>query len=96
MKLNDLNIYEKSHYYKNSDIFNLKSPRTPEKFKSKLISLKLEKIDDTNNYQTLYNKDKYYLNKKDHINECLRDKKWMKSYIDRYKKYKKLENLKKE
>ena len=96
MKLNDLNIYEKSHYYKDSDIFNLKSPRTPEKFKSKPISLKLEKIDDTNNYQTIYNKDKYYLNKKDHINECLRDKKWMKSYIDRYKKYKTLENLRKE
>ena len=96
MKLNDLNIYEKSHYYKDSDIFNLKSPKTPEKYKLKPIPLKLEQVDDTNNYQTYYNKDKYYLNKKDHINECLRYKKWMKSYIDRYKKYKTVENLREE
>ena len=96
MKLNDLNIYEKSHYYKDSDIFNLKSPKTPEKYKSKPISLNIEQIDDTNNYQTIFNNDRYYLNKKDHINECLRYKKWMKSYIDRYKKYKTVENLREE
>ena len=93
MKLDDLNIYEKSNYYKDSDIFNLKSPKTPEKYKSKPI---LEQVDDINNYQTYFDNDKYYLNKKDHINECLRYKKWMKSYIDRYKKYKTVENLREE
>ena len=96
MELKDLNIYEKSHYYKDSDIFNLKSPKTPEKYKTKPISLKLEEVENNNNYENYFNKDKYYLNKKDHVNECLKYKIWMKSYIDRYKKYKTVENLREE
>ena len=95
MTLNELNILEKSHYYKDSDIFNLKPPKSPDKFKIKHISLDLENIDENNN-QTNLSKDKFYLSKKDHINDCLRDKNWMTQYISRFQKYKTVENLRQE
>ena len=95
MNINELNIKEKSHYYKDSDIFNLKPPKSPEKFKNKLISLNLDDNEIFNNHANI-NKEKYFVNKIDHINECLRNKNWMINYINRYKKYKTLDNIKKE
>ena len=98
MSLNDLNIFQKSHYYKDSDIFNLKPPKTPDKYKTKRISLKLDD-NDNNEYNNRYNNFeniKYYRNKKDHINECLRDKNFMENYTDKYKMYKTVDNLRKE
>ena len=95
MTLNELNIIEKSHYYKDSDIFHLKPPKSPEKFKFKRISLNFEN-NDKDNYQINLSKDKYYINKKDHINDILKDKNWMTKYISRFKKYKTVGNLKKE
>ena len=98
MKLDDLNIFEKSHYYKDSDIFNLKPPKSPEKYKLKLLSLNLNNLRniDIDNYKTNINNERYFKNKKDHINECLRDKKWMTNYLSHFKKYKTLEKLRKE
>ena len=96
MTLNELNILQKSHYYRDSDIFNLKSPKSPDKFKCKQITLNLDDNDNNNQNQANLSKDKYYLNKKDHINDCLRDKNWMSKYISRYEKYKTVENLRKE
>ena len=81
MNINELNIKEKSHYYKDSDIFNLKPPKSPEKFKNKLISLNLDDNEIFNN-QANINKEKYFVNKIDHINECLRNKNWMINYIN--------------
>ena len=98
MSINDLNIFQKSHYYKDSDIFNLKPPKTPEKYKTKRISLKLDNnekndyIDRCNNFANI----RYYRNKKDHINECLRNKNFMENYTDKYKMYKTVDNLRKE
>jgi len=95
MKINELNILEKSHYYKDSDIFNLKPPKSPEKFKSKQISLNLgdEEIYNSQNNIDIGN---YHPNKIDHINDCLRDKNWMTNYISQFKKYKTLDNIRKE
>ena len=65
MKINDLNIFQKSHYYKDSDIFNLKPPKSPDKFNIKRISINLD--DDINNRYNNLNGEKYYVNKKDHV-----------------------------
>ena len=98
MKINELNIFEKSHYYKDSDIFNLRPPKTPESFKLKPLSLNLTNKNNNHRYNYLNNSNNedYFLNKKDNVKECLRDKNYLKNYINRYKKYKTVENLKKE
>ena len=48
MKINNLNPMERKHYYNDSDIFNIRPPKSPERFKYKkyisVITLK------TNNY----------------------------------------------
>ena len=94
MKINDLNIFQKSHYYKDSDIFNLKPPKSPDKFNIKRISINLD--DDINNRYNNLNGEKYYVNKKDHVNDCLRYKNWMDNYEDKYKMYKTVDHLRKE
>ena len=98
MKINELNIFEKSHYYKDSDIFNLRPPKTPERFKLKPLSLNLTNKNNNHRYNFLNNSNNedYFLNKKDNVKECLRDKNYLKNYINRYKKYKTVETLKKE
>ena len=98
MKLNDLNIFEKSHYYKDSDIFNLRPPKSPEKYKFKHPSLNLTYQIDNNRYtfQNNISTGKYFKNKKDHINDCLREKNWKTNFLNRFKKYKTLDKLRKE
>ena len=101
MKINELNNSERKQYYNDSDIFNTKPPKTPEKFKLKknlpITSLK------THNYNTIsnnnlfiekYNHKRYYNNNKDHINDCLRSQTPASFFSNHYKKYRKLEDLK--
>ena len=56
MKISYLDLVERSHYYNDSDIFNAKSPKTPERFKYKkylpitaLNSSKYKTISNDNN-----------------------------------------------
>ena len=103
MKINELNNLERKQYYNDSDIFNTRPPKTPERFRFKkyppITSLK------THNYNTIstdnvpiekYNHEKYYNNKKDHINDCFRAKTPTSFFLNHYKKYRKTEDLKKD
>ncbi len=102
MKINELNNLERKQYYNDSDIFNTRPPKTPERFKFKkylpITSLK------THNYNTIstdnvpiekYKHEKYYNNKKDHINDYFWVKKPASFFLNHYKKYRKTEDLKK-
>ena len=103
MKINELNNLERKQYYNDSDIFNTRPPKTPERFKFKkylpITSLK------THNYNTIstdnvpiekYKHEKYYNNKKDHINDYFWVKKPASFFLNHYKKYRKTEDLKKD
>jgi len=102
MKINDLNSIERKNYYNDSDIFNARPPRTPERYRfKKYIPVTALK---TYNYNTIStdnlpiqkkNNERYYINKKDHINDCLRSKTPMPSFMSNYQKYKTTEALKK-
>ena len=74
MKINELNIFEKSHYYKDSDIFNLRPPKTPESFKLKPLSLNLTNKNNNHRYNYLNNSNNedYFLNKKDNANSLIK------------------------
>ena len=106
MKTFDLNPKERKHYYNDSDIFNIRPPKTPERYKiKKLMSYKLL----PNNYKTISteivpthknNKEKQYYNynhdnQKDHINDCIRSMTPLPSFMGKYKKYKTIGDLKK-
>ena len=103
MKINDLSIIEKSHYYNDSDIFNRRPPKTPEryKFKNDFPSI-LEKTSNfpekSSDYLTnvTKNKDRYSNNKKDHVNDCLRSKTPIPYFRNKYKNYRRTQELKKE
>ena len=44
MKINELNLKERKQYYNDSDIFNIRPPKTPERFRYKeKMSLKEQK-----------------------------------------------------
>ena len=103
MKINELNNLERKQYYNDSDIFNTRPPKTPERFKLKknlpITSLK------SHNYNTIstnnipiekYNYERYYNNNKDHINDCFRSKTPASFFLDHYKKYRKTKDLKKD
>ena len=101
MKINDLDPVERSHYYNDSDIFNAKPPKTPERFKyKKYLPITALKI---SNYKTIsnnnipiqtFNNERYYNNKKDHINDCLRSKTPFPYFKTKYDRYKTTQNLK--
>ena len=101
MKINDLNSIERKHYYNDSDIFNTRPPKTPERFKyKKYIPVTTLKI---SNYKIILNDDfqsqnrnneRYYNNKKDHINDCFRSKNSSPYFMAKYQRYKTTHNLK--
>ena len=101
MKINDLDPVERSHYYNDSDVFNAEPPKTPERFKYKkylpITALK------SSNYKTIsndnipiqtFNNERYYNNKKDHINDCLRSNTPFPYFKTKYDRYKTTQNLK--
>ena len=104
MKINDLNIKERNQYYNDSDIFNTRPPKTPEKYRFKgfIPKIRLNSFNynlNSNNRSSINNNinEKYYKNKKDHIKEvCFRPKTPSHYYMTEYQKYKTIGNIKKD
>ena len=104
MKTNDLNPKERRLYYNDSDIFNTRPPKTPERFKIKnIISSKLLTKNSYNNISTELpihknnqgNQSYNYYNQTDHVNDCMRSMTPIPSFMSKYKKYKTIGDLKK-
>ena len=101
MKINDLNPMERKHYYNDSDIFNIRPPKTPERFKyekyipvTSLKSYNYKTISNDNFQSQNKNNERYYNNKKDHINDCIRSKTPAPYFMTKYQRYKTIQNLK--
>ena len=104
MKINELNIKERNQFYNDSDIFNTRPQKTPEKFRYKgfMLHPRLNNFHDNLNSNSKLqshkiNKERYYKNKKDHIKEvCLISNTPYPYSMTDYKKYKTIGNLKKD
>jgi hypothetical protein len=124
MKINELNLKERKQNYNDSDIFNIRPPKTPERFRFKeKISLKEQKGFNSNSHtistdnlsiqrikrnryksninhidplKNISHRNMYYNNKKDHIKDCLRSKTSVPYYMEKYEKYRRTQDLKKD
>ena len=104
MKINELNVKERKNYYNDSDIFNTRPPKSPERFKftkpNPITALKTYNnyniISNENTPASNYNTERYYFNKKDHINDNFRAKTPAYYYFNNYKRYRRIEDLKKD
>lgn len=103
MKINDLAPEERKQYYNDSDIFNTRPPKTPERFRFKkflpVTALKCHnhkiKLNNDLSNPNIYN-ERYYNNKKDHIKDCFRSKTPASYFLPEYQKYKTTKNIKKD
>ena len=103
MKIYDLNSTERRQYFNDSDIFNIRPLKTPDKYKcseSNLLStLKRSNYNalSTDNFELgKNNKERYYKNKIDHINECLRSITPTPNLKNKNQAYKRTKQLKKD
>ena len=105
MKDIELNRIERKNYHYDSDIFNVRPPKTPQRFKLKK-PYPIRTFTTYNNINTIStpnlpkektNHEKYYLNKKDHINDTFRAKTPGPNFFNYYyQRYRRTEDLKKD
>ena len=105
MKIYDLNTMERKQYYNDSDIFNIRPPKTPERYRYKKYSpittlksynYKTISSDNFQHHNNNHYNERYYNNKKDHINDCFRSKTPTPYFMNNYQRYKTTHNLKKD
>ena len=96
MKVGELSSRQKNLYYMDSDIFHIRAPKTPDKFKK--IKSNLNRNTSSKNKLGEKNKKnvKYHRQIKDHVNECLRPKTPDRHYLENYQSYKRIAAIKEE